>query len=173
MLKRSSSHALIVGFLTFLIALSGAAYAATSTTTSSQHSAAVRPKPVSNTIMAYALVTPSCGGCAKLPRNFTPLSRAHSTNVALGSALQKSTPGIWCFLLKGGIKASTATVIASPVKTGGPYTRRFPLESAQWVLDAPDCPPNQIEIRTFGYTIEGSSLIAMPDGEIAFSFVVN
>jgi hypothetical protein len=46
------------------------------------------------------------------------------------------------------------------------------MESAQWIFGAPNCSPNQIEIRTFGYTVEGSDVVAVPSSEVAFSFVV-
>ncbi|MGH2902660.1 MAG: hypothetical protein ACRDK7_03595 [Solirubrobacteraceae bacterium] len=62
----------------------------------------------------------------------------------------------------------------SAVNTGGPYKDHFALESAQWILGAPDCSPgNQIEIQTFGYTVEGGKLISVPASEVAFSFSVD
>jgi hypothetical protein len=93
-------------------------------------------------------------------------------NVTLSSALSGAPVGTWCFALGGGIDPSTATVVASIVKRAGPYTHNFSLESAEWIANAPDCPPNEIEIRTLGYTVEGGNLVAVPDREIAFSFVV-
>jgi len=93
-------------------------------------------------------------------------------NIALGSSLAGAPLGTWCFIPKNGIDLATVTVVASVVKAGDPRRHRFALESARWVLDAPDCSPNQIEVQTFGYAVEGGNLVAVPNNEIAFSFLV-
>jgi hypothetical protein len=94
-------------------------------------------------------------------------------NVALGSARPGAQTGTWCFILKKSIDLSTATVVVSALKIEY-VTIYHPLfESAQWAWSAPDCSPNQIEVRTFGYMVEGGKLIAMPDSETAFSFTVD
>ena len=125
---------------------------------------------------AYALVEPPCWGCGELPSNFTPLVRAHSKNVALASPKDiYGTPfGTWCFVLGGGIDPSTATVVASAVATDD--TRNAAV-GAEWVPYAPDCSANQIEIRTFLYTIREGKVTQEPEesggpGPVSFSFVV-
>lgn len=124
------------------------------------------------TARAFALVTPPCGGCGELPPDFTPLDASHSKNVSLGSALPEAPEGAWCFVLEGGIDPSTATLVASVVTSAGPHGPGFSLESAEWFAEAPDCAPGQVEVRTFGYGVEEGDLIATPDREVAFSFVV-
>lgn len=128
-----------------------------------------RPRPASDKVLAYGLVIPPCVGCAKLPRNFTPLSRIYSWNVVLASPLPTAPLGTWCFGLNGHIDMSRATIVSSLVKTGGPRTRHFSSESLQWVVGSPDCKSGEIEIQTIGFT---NTNIAVPSGEIAFSFVV-
>jgi len=94
-------------------------------------------------------------------------------SVALGSPLSNAPLGTWCFVLKNGINPSTATVVTSVVSVESPRNRHFNLEKAQWVVGAPNCMPNQVEIRTFGLNIEGGSLVPEPNDEIAFSFVID
>ena len=125
---------------------------------------------------AYALVLPPCNGCGELPQSFTPLSAAHSNNVALaspsdayGSSLPGAPAGTWCFVLKGGIDAATATVVASAVYTEDEAGSDV---SAEWAPYAPDCSANQIEIRTFADTITEGKVVAEPAIAISFSFVV-
>lgn len=122
---------------------------------------------------AYGLVVPPCSGCGKLPKSFSPLSRTNSMNVELGVARSNAPLGSWCFALKDGINPATVAVVPSVVSVEGPRTRRFSQEMARWVVGAPDCSPSQIEIRTFGYVVEGSDIVAVPSSEIAFSFVIN
>ncbi len=93
-------------------------------------------------------------------------------NVTLGSPLSGAPVGTWCFVLGGGIHPSTATVVASVVQPEESRSHYFSLESAEWIAKAPDCLPKEIEIRTLGYTVESGNLVAVPDREIAFSFVV-
>jgi hypothetical protein len=54
----------------------------------------------------------------------------------------------------------------------GPHAPGISLETAQWVRDAPNCSTNRIEVKTLGYSVEESELVATPDNEVAFSFVV-
>ncbi len=165
MLKRCAPT---VGLLVLSIALSSSAYAASSSTSSRRHRNAA---PTAD--HAYGLVEPPCSGCAKLPRNFSPLIPAHSMNVALGSTPSTAPVGTWCFILKNGINSSNATVVATVVATASPRRHHFLLESVRWIVGAPDCSPNQIEMQTLGYMAEGGSLVATPSREIAFSFIVN
>jgi hypothetical protein len=130
------------------------------------------PQGVPGTARAYGLIEPLCGGCGEAPAGFTPLVAAHSLNVALGTPLSGAPAGTWCFALGGSIDPSTATVVVSIVSTAGPHTQHFALEGAQWVASAPNCSPNQIEMQTFGYAVEANALTAVPDNEVAFSFVV-
>jgi hypothetical protein len=164
----------VLGFFALFIALGGIACATPSDTSSRQNSTTVRPTIAPDTrAYAYGLVSPPCGGCGKLPRNFTPLKSARSMNVALGSAVPDAPLGTWCFVLKNGINPSTATVVPSVASVESPRIRRFSLEEARWVVGAPNCVPNQVEIRTVGFNLEGGSLVSVPNGEIAFSFVVD
>jgi hypothetical protein len=130
------------------------------------------PQGVPGTARAYALVEPLCDGCGEAPAGFTPLQAAHSWNVALGTPLPEAPSGTWCFTLGPGIDPASATVLTSVVKTAGPHSHSFALESAQWVTGAPNCPTGQIEVQTLGYALEGSALTAAPDDEVAFSLVV-
>jgi hypothetical protein len=119
------------------------------------------------------LVVPPCGGCGELPPDFTPLDAAHSLHVSLGPTLPESPPGTYCFSLEGGIDSTTATIIAAIVEAeNGPHAPGTSLETVQWVKNAPNCSANRVEVRTFGYRVEESELVAAPDDEAAFSFVV-
>jgi hypothetical protein len=131
--------------------------------------AKVAPRPT----RAYALVIPGCSGCGKRRPGSSPLISAQSMNVDLGSVHSGAPIGTWCFLVTKRIDLAASTVVVNAVNTGGPYTNHFPLESAQWILDGPDCMPHQIEIQTFGYLIEGGRMVAVPDRETAFSFSVD
>jgi hypothetical protein len=92
--------------------------------------------------------------------------------VSLGSAHPEVEDGTWCFVLGGGIDPSTATVVTSVVGSALHIDNHFALETAQWIVGAPDCSSsNEIEIRTVGYD-EGGSISPIPSREIAFSFVV-
>ncbi len=169
MIKRNLYLVLIVGFLLLAVALSGVASSAVGTASSTNRT----PSPRAPRTYAYGLVSPPCGGCGKLPKNFTPLKSAYSMNLTLGSALSGAPLGTWCFVLKNGINPSTATLVPSVVSVESPRVRRFGLEDARWVVGAPNCVPNQIEIRTFGLAIESGNLVSVPNNEIAFSFVVD
>lgn len=126
-----------------------------------------RPRLTDST--AYGLVVPPCAGCRKLPKNFTPF-RSTSRSVVLATTPSGAPVGTWCFVLKNSNDLSTATVVPSVVSVESPRAPRFHLEEARWIVGAPNCATNQIEIRTFGYTVEGGSLVAVPNQEIAFSF---
>jgi hypothetical protein len=130
------------------------------------------PQGVPGTARAYALVEPLCDGCGEAPAGFTPLLATHSLNVTLGVPNSGAPPGTWCFVLGGAVEPSTATLVASVLATPGPHSHKFALESARWVSPAADCPAGQIEVQTFGYAVEGGNLVATPDDEVAFSFVV-
>lgn len=94
-------------------------------------------------------------------------------NVTPGSAISGAPSGTWCFVLKNGIRSSSATVVSSVISVESPRVRRFGGEEARWVVGAPNCPPGQVEIRTVGLVVEGGSLVSVPNNEIAFSFVVD
>lgn len=184
MLKYHSSPAMVVALLALFIAMGGVGYAASDSTSSPQQSTVAarqgsgKPgkhaaKAVPGLTRAYALVTPPCGGCAKLPRDFSPISRTQSMNVTLGSVSPSAPVGTWCFVLGGGINPTAATIVTSVVNDGGPRRYHFLLETAQWVAGGSACSQNQIEVQTLGYIVEGGSLIAVPNHEIAFSFSVD
>jgi hypothetical protein len=129
--------------------------------------------PVVGLTRAYGVVVPGCGGCARERRGFTPLKRQRSMNVALAPARAGAREGTWCFVLTDGLREAEVTVVVSAANTGGPYTKHFVSEDARWILGGPNCGPGQVEIQTAGLTIEGNRLVAVPDGELAFSFSVD
>jgi hypothetical protein len=130
------------------------------------------PQGVPGDARAYALVEPPGPGAGELPAGFTPLVAAKSKNVAYpepkGHAYG-NPPGTWCFALEDGIDPSTATVVTSAVYAE--WTRGYEI-SAEWLPYAPDCSHNQIEIKTFAYTVEEGKLVADPTVPVPFSFVV-
>lgn len=184
MRKYHPSPAMVVALLALFVALGGVGYAASDTTDSPQHGtiatrhSSAQPgthaaKAVPELTRAYALLEPACGKCDPHRRGYTPLVSAQSMNVALGSARPGAQLGTWCFILKKSIDLSTATVVVSALRRGYVTVYHASFESAQWTSGAPDCSPNQIEVQTFGYTVEGGKLIAVPDSETAFSFMVD
>jgi hypothetical protein len=63
-------------------------------------------------------------------------------------------------------------VVVSVVGPGDRIDNQFTLETAEWVIGAPDCSSTtEIEIRTVGYD-EGGKIIPVPSREVGFSFVV-
>ena len=118
---------------------------------------------------AFAIVAPICKTCLP-PPGYSPLG-PHSRNVRLGSP-RGAAEGAWCFQLGGGINPSTATVVPSIVGPDEHIGNRFVLETAEWILGAPDCSSQkEIEVRTVGYT-EGAGVKPVLSREIHFSFVV-
>jgi len=124
---------------------------------------------------AYAIVRPLCDTC-KPPLHFTPLDLAHSRNVTLSSARSGAPQGTWCFGLRGGISASSETVVAS---AEGARTTALLQSSptsfsvAEWVAEGASCSPNQVEIQTIRYSAGPSGLVAKHERDIAFSFTVD
>ncbi len=92
--------------------------------------------------------------------------------MGLGYAPPPVPEGTWCFVLAEAIDPSKAIVVVSvegAPASGSPTS----IDSTQWVAGAPDCySQKQIEIRTVKYTVQGGALVAEPNGEIPFSFVV-
>jgi hypothetical protein len=129
------------------------------------------PQGVPGSARAYAFVRPACGGCGELEPGFTPLEKARSLNVSLDKPNEGTPLGTWCFKLEGGIDTSTATLVVSGVKVAG-RIHDYAEIGAQWLPEAPDCRAGEVEIQTVGYEVSGSALVAVPDNEIAFSFVV-
>lgn len=129
------------------------------------------PQGVPGSARAYAFVRPACGGCGELEPGFTPLEKARSLNVSLGRPDEGAPLGTWCFTLEGGIDSSTATLVVSAVQVSGRF-HHYAQIGAQWLAEAPDCPAGEVEVQTVGYEVSGSALVAVPDGEIAFSLVV-
>jgi hypothetical protein len=128
------------------------------------------PQGVPGTARAYGLVLPTCGTCLP-PIGFSPLVTSHSINVSLAAA-HAGAVGAWCFVLGGGIDPSTATVLVSVVGPGLRIDNHFTLETAEWIVGAPDCSPaGTIEVRTVGYN-ESGPISPVPSSEIGFSFVV-
>ena len=132
----------------------------------------IGPQGVPGTARAYAFVRPICDGCGEVPAGFTPLEDEHSLNVELGSALESAPVGTWCFKLGEEIGPATATLVVSAVETSGPRAHHYAQYGAHWLADAPDCPSKQVEVQTVGYEVQSGSLVAVPDDEVAFSFVV-
>jgi hypothetical protein len=100
--------------------------------------------------------------------------RAGSFNVRLGGILQGAPAGTWCFSFEEGIEPSTAIVIASAegAMTTSSHNAHPVFDSAQWVAEAPNCEPNQIEVQTVRYTDDGTGLVAEHASDIPFSFVI-
>jgi hypothetical protein len=91
--------------------------------------------------------------------------------VSLGSARPEAA-GAWCFVPGGGIDPATATVVVGVVGPGTHIDNHFALETAEWVVGAPDCASSaEIEVRTLGYN-ENGGISPVPSREISFSFVV-
>jgi hypothetical protein len=91
---------------------------------------------------------------------------ARSFNVALGTP-SGSSSGVWCFTLGAGINPATVTLVVSPIT--GPFVQ----VAALWIPGAGACSStNEVEIQTFGYEIQAGKLEAVPNNEIAFSFIV-
>ncbi len=168
---------LLLALIIALIAVVGAMYsAAGSRPTASPgqppaaqgQSAASGPK-----VIAYGFVEPLCEGC-KSPRHFTPLRPDLSKNVALGQ-LRVPTAGSWCFKLLTAVSVDTVNVVASAegANTNEARDQRittFP--SVRWVRGAPDCLGRQVELRTIRYLARASGLVAEPNQNVHFSFVV-
>lgn len=157
--KYRPSPAMAMALVALFIALGGVGYA------TSQHH---HSQPA--TVRAYGLVQPPRPGFGRLRRGFTPLVRELSKNVTLGSPRPSAPEGTWCFLLAPGIDPSTATVVVSA--EGG--TKRLPSgslrepDSAEWVANARDCPPHEIEVQTIGHTAERTVTYS---NSTSFSFV--
>jgi hypothetical protein len=124
------------------------------------------------TARAYAYIVPHkahCGGCDEQPAGSETapvIEPARSLNVALGT-LSGSASGVWCFTLGAGINPTTATLVVSPIT--GPFVQ----VAALWIPGAGACSStNEVEIQTFGYEIQAGKLEAVPNNEIAFSFIV-
>lgn len=179
MRKRHRSSITIMLLAILLLVLGGTGYAASRAMSSSHEQ---KPSGIASrknvmtlgAIRAYALVSPTCDTCLP-PLHYTPLDALHSMNVVLGSSLPGAPSGTWCFILDRGVNSSNTTVVASVeggTTTQSPGTHPTSLTSAQWVVGAPDCSRNQIEVQTLRYTVDGTSLIATHGHDIAFSFMV-
>lgn len=126
-------------------------------------------------VVAYGLVSPLCIGCGSRPKNFTPLVSANSQGVSLGSPQATPQNGAWCFRLRADVDASAVTVVASAEgsqSTELPGSHPTSIASAEWIVGAPDCTADEIEIRTMRYTATSSELAATTADDIPFSFVV-
>jgi hypothetical protein len=160
---------IITALIGLLIMLSGAGYAASQTIHSRTTKSSRGHMSGTPVVRAYALVTPTCDTCLP-PLHYNPLDISHSANITLDSSLRGAPSGTWCFVLGNGTP-STATVVASTQGEDAVAPPRSPT-SAQWIVGAPDCVRHQIEVQTFRYTFNGTSLIAVHDHGIPFSFVV-
>lgn len=124
---------------------------------------------------AYGLVDPLCNTC--LPgTNYNPVDPTYSHNVTAVAPNQGSPKGTYCLSPSSGsgIDAAHAVVVAGVVERGPqPAAELEPIqESVRWSLGAPDCRAGTLEVRTFGYIEEAGELQAVPDHEVAFSFVI-
>jgi hypothetical protein len=129
--------------------------------------------PLAGLAHAYGFIRLPCSGCGPPFRHATPLVREQSKNISLGVPSHGAPEGTWCFVVGGGISPSTAAVVASAVGeegTLGPHSK-LP-QIAEWVPSAYNCPANELEIQTFIYILEGSSLVVRHEGGTSFSFVV-
>jgi len=171
------SPAMAVALVALFVALGGSSFSASRGTSHGANMSVARQGVAGGRLAAraYAVVTPLCDTC-KPPLHFTPLDGARSRNVTLGSARSGAPRGTWCFGLRGGISASSPTVVAS---AEGARTTAFLQSSptsfsvAEWVAEGAGCPPNQVEIQTIRYTAGPAGLIAKHERDIAFSFTVD
>lgn len=174
MARRGVTVLAVAGFVTLAAALTGVMSLTVGAADSSGRNPARGPSAQAHhpAAQAYGLVVPPCSGCGKLPKNFTPLRRSNSLNVSLGSSLTGAPLGTWCFRLTSGVSAQTATVVPSVVSVEGPR-HRLGLEEVRWVVGAPNCPTDEIEIATFRLNLAEGPPAPIPTNEIAFSFVVD
>lgn len=124
---------------------------------------------------AYGLVDPLCNACTPGP-NYNPVDPQYSHNVTAVAPNQGSPKGTYCLSPSSGsgIDAEHAVVVAGVVERGPqPNAELEPIqESVTLSLGAPDCRAGTLEVRTFGYIEEAGELKAVPDHEVAFSFVI-
>jgi hypothetical protein len=128
---------------------------------------------VPGTARAYGYVNPLCNACTPGP-SYNPVDPTYSFNVTSVAPIPGSQPGTYCLSPGSGIDTAHAIVVASVVTRGPqPNHELEPIqESATWRIGAPDCPAGKLEVRTFGYINEAGELKAVPDKEVAFSFVI-
>lgn len=174
MVRRVVTVLAVAGLVTLVAALSGVMSLTVGAADSARRTPARAPSAQAHRAAAqvYGLVVPACSGCGKLPQNFTALRRSNSLNVTLGSTLAGAPVGTWCFRLTSRVSVPTATVVTSVVSVEGPR-QRFPFEEVRWVVGAPNCQTNEIEMRTFGVNLTEGRPTPVPSDEIAFSFVVD
>lgn len=127
------------------------------------------------TARAYGYVGPLCRACTPGP-NYNPVDPHYSHDVTAVAPNQGSPKGAYCLSPSSdsGIDTAHAIVVASVVERGPQPNAEFePIqESAVWSIGAPDCRAGTLEVRTFGYIEEAGELEAVPDAEVAFSFVI-
>jgi hypothetical protein len=120
-------------------------------------------------------VNPLCNACTPPPK-YSPVDPEYSFNVTAVSPNPGSPTGTYCLspASGSGIDTAHAVVVSSVVQRGAqPNAELEPIqESALWQLGAPDCRAGTLEVRTFGYVEEAGELEAVPDHEVAFSFVI-
>jgi hypothetical protein len=120
-------------------------------------------------------VNPLCNACTPGP-NYNPVDPTYSFNVTAVTPNQGSPKGTYCLspASGSGIDAAHAVVVASVVQRGPQPNQEFePIqEAATWQLGGPDCRAGTLEVRTFAYIEEAGELEAVPDHEVAFSFVI-
>ena len=106
--------------------------------------------------------------------NYSPVDPAYSFNVTAVSPDHGSPLGTYCLSPGSGIDASHAILVTSVVERGPqPNAELEPVqESAPWRLGGPDCRAGTLEVRTYGYVEESGEIKAVPDKEVAFSFVI-
>jgi hypothetical protein len=160
------SPAMAIALVALFVALGGTSYPAS-------HARSPHRRPyLTGVARAYGWVRPLCVGCDPV-RGFTPLVREQSMNVTLGSPHPGAPVGTWCFRLSGGINPSKATVVTSTTgDEGSPDARFKSAAGAEWVPYNPNCPPNEIEVQTFTYIVEGTHLVISHAERTPFSFVV-
>jgi hypothetical protein len=125
------------------------------------------------TARAYGYVNPICNACLP-PTHYNPVDAAYSFNVTAVSANNGSPKGTYCLSPGSNIDTEHAIVVTSVVARGPQPNHEYePIqELATWRIGAPDCPAGKLEVSTFGYIEESGELKAVPDHEVAFSFVI-
>jgi hypothetical protein len=122
-------------------------------------------------VVAVGVLRPACEGC-KVPKGFSPVD-PRSRSILLAPLRRPYRDGTWCFRVAGHRRVSGAILVVNVTEEGpaseGPASSA---PRAKWVPSAPDCLPDEFEIRTFDYKIVNGQFTKRPDKSIPFVFAV-